>query len=622
MKKEISSGTEKAEKLTLKNANEKPAAKKPVKSTAKKQTKKTAVKSVKGKTAKKNKPVKAVSEKKLQKQKIREQKKLEAAKLKVERKQKKLEKKLEHKQKRLDRIAAFKEKVADRRERRRERKDMLKHETKEARLNRKAEEREAKIQARVAKREAAVAERQARREHRLKVRAEKRANRKERQHAPGVGGWLAAVISLGVTTLALGTMLTFGWLNMNGMQADMAGIHTQSLYELNSVVDNLDTNLAKARVSNSSDEQVRLLSDIAIESEMAEVILERLPVDSQMTQSMTDFVNKMGDSAQTMLYAVARGDKLTDSQKASIEYMYDCTLQMKQIINELTANTSEKDMIKAMKGKGGLMYSSFDQLTNNPIETPKEIHDGPFSDSVKKVSAKNLEALEEIDATKAEELARNYFESYNLKDVRCTGEAIAQQLECYNLSLTTNDGDMMAQLSKKGGKVVMFNSYKDCSAKNFSVERCIDIAQDFLGDLGFDNMKAVWTSENGTTCNLNFAYEQNGIIYYPDIIKVKVCEERGIVTGMEGISYVLNHTSRKSVKAAISKGEAQKKLNSAFEVETSRLAVIPHDEQETLAYEFSGTFDGNTYYIYVDAKTGVEIEVFTVIGTKQGRALM
>ena len=180
----------------------------------------------------------------------------------------------------------------------------------------------------------------------------------------------------------------------------------------------------------------------------------------------------------------------------------------------------------------------------------------------------------------------------------------------------------MAQLSKKGGKVVMFNSYKDCSAKNFSVERCIDIAQDFLDDLGFDNMKAVWTSENGTTCNLNFAYEQNGVIYYPDIIKVKVCEERGIVTGMEGISYVLNHTSRKAVKAAISKGEAQKKLNSAFEVETSRLAVIPHDEQETLAYEFSGTFDGNTYYIYVDAKTGVEIEVFTVIGTKQGRALM
>ena len=70
---------------------------------------------------------------------------------------------------------------------------------------------------------------------------------------------------------------------------------------------------------------------------------------------------------------------------------------------------------------------------------------------------------------------------------------------------------MMAQLSKKGGKVVMFNSYKECYDKNFSVERCIDIAQDFLSDLGFDGMKAVWTSENGTVCNLNFAYEQDGV---------------------------------------------------------------------------------------------------------------
>ena len=53
---------------------------------------------------------------------------------------------------------------------------------------------------------------------------------------------------------------------------------------------------------------------------------------------------------------------------------------------------------------------------------------------------------------------------------------------------------MFAQLSKKGGKVVMFDSYKECDDKNFSVERCVDIATDFLNDLGFDNMKAVWTS--------------------------------------------------------------------------------------------------------------------------------
>ena len=638
MKKEVSSGTEKAEKLTNKSeksngvkksqtskpdtvkktAVKKTESKKPVKTKSEKPAKK-----VKEKKVKKVKKVKKLSEKQLAKKQAHEQKKLEAAKIRAEKKQKRLEKKLEHKQKRLDAIAAYKEKAAERREKRRERRDMLKHESKEARMKRKSEERQAKIEARVAKREAEAAKKQAQREHRLKVRAEKRADRKERQHAPGFGGWLAAVIALGVTTLALGTMMTFGWLNMNGMQAEMAGVHTQSLYELNSIVDNLDTNLAKARVSNSSNDQVKILSDIAIESEMAEVILERMPVDTQLTQNMTSFVNKMGDSAQSMLYAVARGDKLTNSQKASIEYMYEQNLEMKRIINELCSNCSEKEMLKVLKDKkGNLMTKSFGDIENNTIETPKEINDGPFSDSIKKVSAKNLEALEEINATKAEELAKEYFKDYNLESVNCTGETIAQQLECYNVVLNTKDGEMLAQLSKLGGKVVMFDSYKDCSSKNFSVDRCIDIATDFLNDLGFSNMKAVWTSENGTTCNLNFVYEQDGVIFYPDMIKVKVCEERGIVTGMEGLSYVLNHVERNAGKAKISKSEAENGLNPEFEIAGSRLTVIPLDGEEVLAYEFYGTYGGNTYYIYVDASTGSEIQVFTVIGTAQGKALM
>lgn len=621
MKKEVSSGAEKAEELTRKNGSQSKKATSPKKSAPKKSV--TAKKTAEKQQSKSVKKTKKLSEKRLARKKAREQKRLAAAKIRAERKQKRLEKRLEHKQKRLERIAAMKEKAAERREARRARKDMLRHETKEARLKRTAEEKRAKIEARNAKREAAAAERQARREHRLKVRAEKRADRKEREKTPGFGGWLAAVISLGVVTLALGTMVTFGWLNMNGMQADMAGVHVQSVYELNSIVDNLDTNLAKARVSNSSNEQVRILADIAIESEMAETILERLPVETRLTQNMTSFVNKMGDSAQSMLYSVARGNELTDSQKASIKYMYEVNREMKGIINELASCCTEKDIIAAMRGKeSGLMADTFGNLENNTIETPKEINDGPFSENIKKVSAKNLEALEEINATEAEELAKEYFEDYNLTDTRCTGETVAQQIECYNIVLQTNDGEMMAQLSKKGGLVVMFDSYKDCSAKNFSVERCIDIAEDFLDELGFDDMKAVWTSENGSTCNLNFAYEQDGVIFYPDMIKVKVCEERGIVTGMEGLAYMLNHTTRCVGEAKISKADARAKLSSEFETEGSRLTVIPYEGEEALAYEFYGTCGGNDYYIYVDAMTGEEIQVFTVVGTKQGKALM
>lgn len=634
-KKEISSGAQKAEALA--DNGKKPAAKKntAVKSTAKakkaapvKQTKSNAkndgkVMSIKKAAKKKGKHVHKMSEKRRKRLEAREQKKLEAAKIRAEKKQKRLEKRLDAKQKRLDRIAAMKEKRAEAREKRRERRDMLKHETKEARIERKRQARVAKTEARVAKREAAMADRRAKREHRLKVRAEKRAEKNEKRHAPGFGGWLAAVISLGVVTLALGSMLTYGWINMDGMTADMATIHTESMYELNSIVDNLDTNLAKARVANTRNEQVKLLSNVAIESEMAETLLERLPVDTQFTQNVTSFVNKMGDSAQSMLYSVASGKKLTDSQIATIEHMYKTNLQLKQSINELTANCTGKEMLKAMRGKkDNLMLLSFGEMENNVVETPKEIHDGPFAENIKKVSAKNLAGLEEITCAQAEKLAAKYFESYNISDVKCTGEVTAESLTCYNVTMQTKDGEMSAQLSKQGGKVVEFNSYKDCNDKNFSVERCVDIAQDFLKALGFKNMKAVWTSENGTTCNLNFAYEQNGVVIYPDMVKVKVCEERGIVTGMEGLAYVLNHTQRELGSAKISKSDAKAVLNGGFEAEGSRLCLIPVDGGEALCYEFYGAYGGNDYYIYVDAATGNEVEVFTVIGTAQGKALM
>ena len=633
--KKVSSGASKAEKLS---ENSQKSAGKSTRKTAPKTSGKTSpaksVKTTSKSTEKsktdnisKQKPRKSSADRKLEKRAKkraeREQKKLEAAKIKAEKKQKKLEKKLDAKQRRLDRIAAMKERRADRREARRERKDMLKHETKEARIERKREEREAKVEARIAKREAAVADRRAKREHRLKVRAEKRAAKNDKRHAPGFGGWLAAVISLGVTTLALGTMLTFGWLNMNGMQADAADAATSSLYELNSIVDNLDSNLSKARVSNSANEQVKLLSDIAIESEMAETVLERMPMDETLTGNLITFVNKMGDSAQSMLYAVAGGKKLTESQLASLDYMYETNMQLKKLINELTSSSSPEDMMKALRGKtDSLMFVTFGDIQNNTIETPAEIQDGPFADSVKKVSPKTLEGAEEITAPRAEELAAQYFANYNPTRVVCTGEVNAENMTLYNVSITTDDGEMWAQLSKNGGKVVEFNSYKSCSDKNFDVDRCEAIASDFLEDMGFENMKAVWTSENGTTCNMNFANVQNGVIIYSDIVKVKVCEERGIVTGMEAIGYVLNHVERDLPSATVSKAEAQAKLNPDFEVTGSRLCLIPYGDSEALAYEFYGYYGENEYYIYVDARTGDEIQMLTVVGTKQGRALL
>lgn len=630
-KKNVSSGAEKAEKLTRKNSpsavNETETKKKTTgaksASTKKSQTE-GKVKPKKEKPVKKahEKPAKKMSEKRLARKKAYEEKKLAKAKLRAEKKQARLEKKLEHKQKKAERVAAVKARKAELREKRRERKDMLKKESKEARRKRIAEERKAKREAVAAKRKAALAEKKAKREHRLKVRAQKQAERNEKRHAPGFGGWLAAVISLGVTTLALGTVLTFGWFTMNDMQADMAGVHVQSLYELNSIVDNLDADLSRAKASSSASDRVRVLSEIAIESQTAETILERLPFDVEMTEQMASFINKMSDSAKRMLYTVANGGELSASQIKSLEYMYETNGKIKAELNELIANVNGKDLLSAMRDKKSAIGEGFTTIQNNTFEAPKGIQDGPFADSVKKSNPLALKGQKEISAPDAEKLAKQYFNDYNVTDARCTGEATADALSLYNVMISTDDGEMLVQLSKLGGKVVSFDSFKDCSQNNFSVDRCIAIAEDFLASIGYEGLKPVWTSENGTTCNLNFAPVQSGAILYPDLVKVKVCEERGIVTGVEALSYVLNHGERNIGGASISKAQAQSQINGGIDVTSSRLALIPFDGGEVLCYEFFGSMDNNEYYVYVDATTGEEIEVLTIIGTAQGKALM
>ena len=34
-------------------------------------------------------------------------------------------------------------------------------------------------------------------------------------------------------------------------------------------------------------------------------------------------------------------------------------------------------------------------------------------------------------------------------------------------------------------------------------------------------------NENGTLATFHFAYESDGAVFYPDLVKVKVCEDQG-----------------------------------------------------------------------------------------------
>ncbi len=513
------------------------------------------------------------------------------------------------------------------REERLKRQEQLRHETKKERLDRILKEKEERLalkrqklsnekQRQIDK----IKERQDRRNAKLIDRKDRRKNRR------GIGGWIAAVISLGCVSIIATSLLLLTLFTPIDDYMTYDTTSQRNFYDLVECVDNLDVNLSKLIVSNDSEEQQKLLGEIRVQSNLATENLSMLALQDENKYNTIKFINQISDFTKMLNEKLIEGEKLTASDKQTLYDMHEINAYLKGELNALTDSLDENFNFKTLhEGKeDNLVISKFIELESNVVTYPTLIYDGAFSDGTINDEAKGLKGEKEVTKQQAEDILKQSFASYNLKEISLIGENVGTVIETYDFEAYTSDDTRFdASISKMGGKIISFNHYKDCSSSAYSVKDCLDIAEKFLQNIGFKNLKAVWTGESEYTLTFNFASIIDGVICYSDLVKVNVCRERGEVSGMEAKSYYLNHTNRNFENASISLQEATSKVSSEIEINTSRLAIIPKGyKKETLAYEFSGTRNDETYYVYIDAYTGKEVNIFKVVKTTEGILLM
>ena len=194
---------------------------------------------------------------------------------------------------------------------------------------------------------------------------------------------------------------------------------------------------------------------------------------------------------------------------------------------------------------------------------------------------------------------------------------------CYNIEGIFDGQRLYAQMSERDGKLIMFSYAGSCEKVVIDSGVAIEKAQAFLENMGLTNMKEVWFNLSNNVYTINFASEQNGVIIYPDLVKVRVCAETGKVIGIEAKTYYTNHTKRTIGTATATLSQAQSQVFDEIEIQTSRLVIVPYGMSgEKLCYEFSGEYNGQTYYVYVDANTLHQVEMFKVIESTEGTLLM
>lgn len=650
--KNVSSGAKKVETIEKKKAIEAAAVSAPA-GAKKTRTTKTASKKTTSKPHTTQKRVQAAekkedaaAEKRLNAAKTKAEKKEKKLLQKAELKQKKLEKKAQFKEKRLAKKAALAEKRAERKQKRLEhatflkerrierkaektaRREMLRNESRadrRARREREKKERIALKRQRREQRERAREQRMKSREAKSERRAQDRRHKREqnterRKHAPGFGGWLAAVISLGVACLALGTIVTAGAFRMNDMTLESANGYRSTLFELVSVSKEMDNSLSKLRVSAGANEQRALLTNLLVDSQLMESALERIPIDNVTSTDISSFVNKTNSYTRTLLDKVSAGQPLTETEKSTVEYLHKVNTGLYNELNALTNSMTEKDFMAFIGGKEGTVSQKLSEIGQSTLQEPEETIDAPFVGEGN-VEKNQLDREEEVSQGKAEELVKQYLQSYHIASVQYTGETVTRDMSCYNFSLIDQNGvELFAQITKKGGKLAFFNLYEACSDKNFDLDTCDTLAKEYLASLGIEGVEAVWLSDAGMVADITYVSVQDGVRVYPDVIRVRVCESKGRVVGIDAMEYLLNHKDR-TIGEALSREEAQSKLSSGLMPYAAHLAVIPLNDHEVLAHEFACTYGEEEYIVYLDAKTGEEVQVYRVRESARGSYL-
>ena len=136
-------------------------------------------------------------------------------------------------------------------------------------------------------------------------------------------------------------------------------------------------------------------------------------------------------------------------------------------------------------------------------------------------------------------------------------------------------------------------------------------------------MKETYFLKQSGTVTVNYAYVQDEVIMYPDLIKLKIALDNGEVIGMETTGYLNSHYERDLAEPKIEIEEAKKTLNQNLEIMSEGLAVIPTEwRSEILCYEFKGKVDGTDFLVYINAENGREEDILVIINTPNGTLTM
>lgn len=402
--------------------------------------------------------------------------------------------------------------------------------------------------------------------------------------------------------------------------------YNKSMYLAVSYINNVEVDLAKLLVTSTPKMSAVTLADIWKQANLAKECLEQIPVGQNSMANASKYLTQVSDFSYTLMKQNISDIKLTEEEYEKLKHVYEdsskLSSNMSDIYDDLNAGRIKWDELE----KIGNEKLPDNDISNSISEVGKTfqnyeglIYDGAFSDHLLSSEPKFL-SQKEI----SEDDAKKYIEEVILNDEKIEKIEFKWEsngkIELYNFDVTLDSKQKRTiSITKNDCKLYLMIGDKKVKEQNISVDEAKKRGMEFLNKLGIDNMIETYYQKTENMIVINYAATQDGVILYPDLIKVKISLDDGKVYGVEAAGYIFNHTTRNNLKPSISQEKAKSILNSSLEIISSDMALIPTESNsEILTYEFKGKIDDREFLIYINADNAREEKVLLVIDNKNG----
>ena len=400
--------------------------------------------------------------------------------------------------------------------------------------------------------------------------------------------------------------------------------YNRAFYEVVDYVQNVKTYLAKSMISKSAEHGAEMLTHVWKEADLAQTYLGMLPIESQELENTEKFLNQVSEYSYALSRKNIEGDGLNDEDVNKMKELYNYSKDLSNTLNEMSKELNNgvlswEDLMKNEEGSEIAEVSTFDVVESNFHEYTGLIYDGAFSEHLTSTDKKGLSG-EEIDEETAKQKAEEFIGKNKVKNTKNNGYIENGDIPVYRFEITTNENKTIwISISKKGGHIVYLNYNKDVSDEKISEEEAVQKGKEYLNQKGFGNMQETYYLKESGFITVNYAYKQNDVIMYADLIKVKISLDDGEILGIDSTGYLNNHFERNIPKTKITVEEAKKNLTEKAEIKSSGLAMIPTEwKTEKFCYEFKGKIEDIDFIAYINAETGEEEDILIITNTPNG----